>query len=246
MICSIRFFITLSCSIFRFLQESSLFRTCTYEFKAPSPYQRSTIKITLRDGHYILLLQHLNDVIKGIDCFESVRHISPLRLLVHALLGYQIKPFRMYIPAMGCCDFLKIIESLLNGWMAIYQTGALSPCPESAKISLASEVIRVNWSRVDHSECVVRYKHTAHEIFDISVCNTYVGSEEYLFHFTPSALFLFDRFGNYPFEKLNPSGLYCVFHTPRQHASQFIISRFGIYYAQLEGHPFCLTLGAVL
>jgi len=200
-----------SYSICRFLQESSLFRTCRYEFKAPSPYQKTTIKITLRDGHYVLLLEHLNDVVKGIDSFESVRHISPLRILVHALLGYQIKPFRMSIPALGCCEFLKIIESLLDGWMAIYTTSALSPCPESAKISLMSEVVRVNWSRVGLNECVVRYKYTGHEVFDVSVCNTYCGSDEYLFNFMPSALFLFDRFGNMPFRKVNPKGLYCVF-----------------------------------
>ena len=163
----------MSRSICRFLQESSLFRTCAYEFKAPSPYQSCKIKITLRDGHYILLLQHVNDVIKGIDSFESVRHISTLRMLVHALLGYQIKPFRMSIPALGCCEFLKIIESLLDGWMAIYRTSALSPCPESAKISLVSEGVRVNWSRVDLNQCVVRYKYIAHEVFDVSVFNTF-------------------------------------------------------------------------
>ena len=204
----------MSCSISIF-QESSLFLTCTYEFKAPSPYQKSTIKITLLDGHYVVLLQHLNDVIKGVDSFESVRHISPLRKLVHALLGYQIKPFRMSIPALGCCEFLKIIESLLDGWMAIYQTSALSPCPESAKICLMSEVVRVKWSRVDLNECVVRYKYTAHEVFDVSVCNTYCGSDVYLFYFKPSALFLFDRFGNMPFRKLNAKGFYRVFPATR-------------------------------
>jgi hypothetical protein len=117
----------------------------------------------------------------------------------------------MSIPALGCCEFLKIIESLLDGWMAIYTTSALSPCPESAKISLMSEVVRVNWSRVGLNECVVRYKYTGHEVFDVSVCNTYCGSDEYLFNFMPSALFLFDRFGNMPFRKVNPKGLYCVF-----------------------------------
>ena len=86
----------------------------------------------------------------------------------------------MSIPALGCCEFLKIIESLLDGWMAIYQTSALSPCPESAKICLMSEVVRVKWSRVDLNECVVRYKYTAHEVFDVSVCNTYCGSDVYL------------------------------------------------------------------
>jgi hypothetical protein len=137
-------------------------------------------------------------------------------MLVLALLGYQIKPFRMSIPALGCCEFLKIIESLLDGWMAIYQTSALSPCPGSAKISLVSEVVRVKWSRVDLNECVVRYKYTSHEVFDVSVCNNYCGSDEYLFHFMPSALFLCERFGNMPCRKLNPNEFYC-------HASQLII-----------------------
>jgi hypothetical protein len=40
------------------------------------------------------------------------------------------------------------IELFLNGWMAINQTSALSPCPVVAKISLVSEVVRVNWSQV--------------------------------------------------------------------------------------------------
>jgi hypothetical protein len=196
---------TLGYSTGLFLQESSLFRTCTYEFMAPSPYERSTIKIALHDGHYVLLLEHLNDVIKGIDTFDSVRHISPLRILVHALLGYQIKPFRIKIPARGCCEFLTTIESLLDGWMAIYTNSALSPCPGSAKISLESEVVRVNWSRVDLNECVVRYKYSHHEVFDVSVCNTCCGSDEYLIHFFPSALFLFGRFGNCPFPVLAKS-----------------------------------------
>ena len=101
----------------------------------------------------------------------------------------------MSIPALGCCEFLKIIESLLDGWMAIYRTSALSPCPESAKISLVSEGVRMNWSRVDLNQCVVRYKYIAHEVFDVSVCITFCGSDVYLFHFKPSALFLFGRFG---------------------------------------------------
>jgi hypothetical protein len=136
-------------------------------------------------------------VIKGIDDFESVRHISSLRSLVHALLGYQNKPFRMCIPAIGCCEFLKTIQSLLDGWMAIYQTTALSPCPDSSVISLQSEVIRVTWSRVDLNECVIRYKYSADEVFDISVCNTCCGENEYLFHFMPQAFFLFGRFGGF-------------------------------------------------
>jgi hypothetical protein len=37
-------------------------------------------------------LNHVNDVIKGVDSFESVRHRSSLRTLVLALVGYQSKP----------------------------------------------------------------------------------------------------------------------------------------------------------
>ena len=189
----------MSCSMFRFFR-NHLFSGLAHTNSRPRPRTREVLSKS--HGHYILLLQHLNDVIKGIDCFESVRHISPLRTLVHALLGYQIEPFRMKIPARGCCEFLKTIESLIDGWMAIYTTSALSPCPESAKISLESEVIRVNWSRVDLNECVVRYKYSHHEVFDVSVCNACCGSNEYLFHFFPSALFLFGRFGNRPFPVL--------------------------------------------
>ncbi len=145
-------------------------------------------------------------------------------MLIHALLGYQIKPFRISIPALGCFEFLKIIEPFLNGWMAINQTSALSPCPESAKISLVSEVVRV-----ESSQCVVRYNYTAHEVFDVSVCNCYssCGSDVYLFHFAPSALFLFVRFGSMLFGKSNPYGFYCVFHATCRHASKLIILRFG-------------------
>jgi hypothetical protein len=141
-------------------------------------------------------------------------------MLVLALLGYQIKPFRMSILALNCCEFLKIIQSLLDGWMAIYQTSVLSPCPGSAKISLESEVVRVNWSRVDLNECVVRYKYTGHEVFDVSVCNTYSGSDVYLFHFMPSALFLCERFGIMPCRKMNKNRVYC-------HAIQILFLRFG-------------------
>ena len=118
-------------------------------------------------------------------------------MLVLALLGYQIKPFRMSILALNCCEFLKIIQSLLDGWMAIYQTSVLSPCPGSAKISLESEVVRVNWSRVDLNECVIRYKYNGGQVFDIFVCNTYCGCNLYLIHFVPSADFLFGRFGGF-------------------------------------------------
>jgi hypothetical protein len=101
----------------------------------------------------------------------------------------------MYIAAIHCCEFLKIVQSLLDGWMAIYQSTALSPCPDSSRIFLQSEVIRVTWSRVDLNEYVIRYKHRGGEVFDISVCNTHCGGDVYLIRFVPSAYFLFDRFG---------------------------------------------------
>jgi hypothetical protein len=101
----------------------------------------------------------------------------------------------MYIAAIHCCEFLKIVQSLLDGWMAIYQSTALSPCPDSSRIFLQSEVIRATWSRVDLNEYVIRYKHRGGEVFDISVCNTHCGSDLYLIRFVPSAYFLFDRFG---------------------------------------------------
>jgi hypothetical protein len=122
---------------------------------APSPFKSSEIKVSLHDGHYLVLLNHVNDVIKGLDSFESVRHRSSLRTLVLALLGNQDKPFIMSIPALDCCEFMKRTELLLDGWMAIYQTSALSPCPDSAKIFLKSEVVRVNWSRVDLNELAI-------------------------------------------------------------------------------------------
>lgn len=165
---------------------------------APRPFQSTEIKVSLCDGHYLVLLNHVHDVIKGIDSFESVRNLSSLRILVLALLGHQVKPFRMSIPALNCTEFLKRLESLLDGWMAIYQTSALSPCPESAKISLTSHVVRVKWSKVDLNELAIRYSYIDDEVFDITVCNTHCGSENYLFHFMPSAWFLFNRFGIKP------------------------------------------------
>jgi hypothetical protein len=72
-------------------------------------------------------------------------------------------------------------------------------CPHVlTKISLKSEVIRVNWSRVDLNEIAIRYKHTDVEVFDIAVCNTHIGSEKYLFYFMPSPWFLYNRFGPKP------------------------------------------------
>ena len=185
----------MSCAIFRFLQESDLFLECLYEFKAPFPYESITIKVTLRDFHYILLLEHVNDVIKGIDQFETISPATSLRYLVLALLGFQDKPFRIRIPTPDANIFQQTVEKLIAGWMAIYQTSALSPCQDSATVSLISEVLRVKWSRVDLNECVVRYKHTCQEVFDISVHNDSCGSNIYLFHLKPSALFLFERFG---------------------------------------------------
>ena len=83
---------------------------------------------------YILLFQHFNDDVttssRGIDSFKSVRHISLLRMLVQALLRYQIKRHRMSIPALGCCKFLKIRELILDGWMAIIRHYTRQvPCP---------------------------------------------------------------------------------------------------------------------
>ena len=105
------------CLISRFLQESSLFRTCTVHIRdqGPVPVPQQYDKIILRDGHYIFLLRHLNDVGLGVDSFESVCHISFLRMLVNALLCFQIKPFRLSIPVLGCCEYLTFIESLLDG-----------------------------------------------------------------------------------------------------------------------------------
>ena len=58
-----------------FRQESSLFRTCTYEFMAPSPFDSTEIKVSLRDGHYLVLLYRVKDVVTEID---SDRNFSSL------------------------------------------------------------------------------------------------------------------------------------------------------------------------
>jgi hypothetical protein len=166
---------------------------------APYPYHSIQIKVSLMDGHYLILLEHVNDVIKEFDGFENIRHISPLRDLVLALLGYKKEPFRMYIssiPKFGCCEILNALQKLLDGWMSIYTTSALSPCSKSETISLESQVVRVSWSRVDRLEFAFRFseKSNHHSCFDISVHSTELGSDEYHINFLPSSTFLFGRF----------------------------------------------------
>jgi hypothetical protein len=42
---------------------------------APSPFDSTEIKVSLRDGHYLVLLNRVKDVVKEID---SVRNFSSL------------------------------------------------------------------------------------------------------------------------------------------------------------------------
>ena len=76
--------------------------------QSPVPVPEQYDQIILRDGHCIVLLQHLNDVIMGVYSFELVCHISILRMLVNALLCFQIEPFRLSIrsASLGFCEYL--------------------------------------------------------------------------------------------------------------------------------------------
>jgi hypothetical protein len=61
----------------------------------PRPHTPHWARAVQSKSHFAMVttqLNHVNDVIKGVDSFESVRHRSSLRTLVLALVGYQSKP----------------------------------------------------------------------------------------------------------------------------------------------------------
>jgi hypothetical protein len=151
---------------------------------ASHPFDHSNINISFVDGHYLIMLTYVHEVIKGI---KHVEHDSPLRDLVLAILGYQKNPVRIFIrptDTLSCNVFLDTIQKLLHGFMAIYTTSALSPCAESSTIYLDFRPVRVKWSRfnkVESLECAFRLSETRNdrEVFDISVHNNERDGHEY-------------------------------------------------------------------
>jgi hypothetical protein len=81
-----------------------------------------------------------------------------MRNLLLAILGYQRKPFFVTIPRFSnCVSFLKVIESILDGFMSIYTKSALSPCSQPRTIALCLTVPVVNFCDNGHQRGLFRF-----------------------------------------------------------------------------------------
>ena len=153
----------------------------------------------LPEFHYLLLLDHLTEVLRGIDVGIDSIVTSPLRNLLLAILGYQRKPFFVTIPRFSnCVSFLKVIETFLDGFMSIYTKSALSPCPLSRTIALCLTVPVVNFSENGHQHGLFRYisNEDYRDKMDVEVnqCHSVPLGDYFSFKFDPSSLFLVNRF----------------------------------------------------
>jgi len=147
----------------------------------------------------LLLLDHLTEVIRGINVDKDSMCTSPMRNLLLAILGYQRKPFFVTIPRFSnCVSFLKVIETFLDGFMSIYTKSALSPCPLSRTIALCLTVPVVNFSENGHQHGLFRYisNEDYRDKMDVEVnqCHSVPLGDYFSFKFDPSSLFLINRF----------------------------------------------------
>jgi hypothetical protein len=178
------------------LQTTTGFEYCAFKFKISPGFG---VKIMLPEFHYLLLLDHLTEVLRGIDVGIDSIVTSPLRNLLLAILGYQRKPFFVTIPRFSnCVSFLKVIETFLDGFMSIYTKSALSPCPLSRTIALCLTVPVVNFSENGHQHGLFRYisNEDYRDKMDVEVnqCHSVPLGDYFSFKFDPSSLFLINRF----------------------------------------------------
>jgi hypothetical protein len=178
------------------LQTTTGFEYCAFKFKISPGFG---VKIMLPEFHYLLLLDHLTEVLRGIDVGIDSIVTSPLRNLLLAILGYNRKPFFVTLPRFSnCVSFLKVIETILDGFMSIYTKSALSPCSMSRTIALCLTIPVVNFYENGHQHCLFRFisNEDFRDKMDVEVnqCHSLSLGDYYSFKFDPSSLFLVNRF----------------------------------------------------
>jgi hypothetical protein len=178
------------------LQTTTGFEYCAFKFKISPGFG---VKIMLPEFHYLLLLDHLTEVLRGIDVGIDSIVTSPLRNLLLAILGYNRKPFFVTLPRFSnCVSFLKVIETILDGFMSIYTKSALSPCSQPRTIALCLTVPVVNFCDNGHQRGLFRFisNEDFRDKMDVEVnqCLSVPLGDCFSFKFDPSSLFLINRF----------------------------------------------------
>ena len=177
------------------MQTFGQFEDCYFKFISADGI---AVKLALQDGLYMVLLDHFTRVIGEVDNWSETRLESPLRNLMLACFGYQPKPFSIHLPqCLDSSSFLKMINSLVFEWIAIFSRSALSPCPSQSTVPLRLTSVVLNWS--DRGEKCVELMYEAAEdandIFQVSVINR--RGKKFQFQIRPSPIFLLNRFGEF-------------------------------------------------
>jgi hypothetical protein len=177
------------------LQIFGQFEDCYFKFISADGI---AVKLALADGLYIVLLDHFTRVIGEVDDWSETRLESPLRNLMLACLGYQPKPFLVLLPqCLDSSSFLKMINSLVFEWIAIYSRSALSPCPFQSTVSLRSTSVVLNWNEPGEKCVEIMYEagEDANDVFQVSVENR--SCKQFQFEIRLSPIFLLNRFGEF-------------------------------------------------
>ena len=125
----------------------------------------------IKSNGFYIVLDHFTRVIGEVqvDNWSETRLESPLRNLMLACFGYQPKPFSIHLPqCLDSSSFLKMINSLVFEWIAIFSRSALSPCPSQSTVFLRLTSVVLNWS--DPGEkCVELMYEAAEDANDVFV-----------------------------------------------------------------------------
>jgi len=106
-----------------------------------------------------------------------------------ACFSYQPKPFSIHLPqCLDSSSFLRMINSLVFEWIAIFSRRAISPCPSQSTAPLRLTSVVLNWS--DRGEKCVELMYEAAEdandIFQVSVINR--RGKKFQFQIRPSPI----------------------------------------------------------
>ena len=177
------------------MQTFGQFEDCYFKFISANG---TAVKLELADGLYMVLLNHFTRVIGEVDNWNETRLESPLRNLMLACFGFQPKPFSIYLPpCLDSSSFLKMINSLVFEWIAIFSRSALSPCPSQSTVSLRLTSVVLNWSDPGEKCVELMYEaaEDANDVFQVSVKNR--RGKQFQFQIRPSCIFLLNRFGEF-------------------------------------------------
>ena len=148
-----------------------------------------------------MLLDHFTRVMGRVDGWSETCLESPLRNLMLACFGYQPEPFLVLLPQyLDSSSFLKMINSLVFEWIAIYSRSALSPCPFQSTVTLRSTSVVLNWNDPGAKGVEIMYNvdDDPNDMLQVSVKNR--SGKQFQFEIRLSPVFLLNRFGRVNFE----------------------------------------------